>query len=129
MAWTNGSRLRLWRDTERGILAGVCAGIADYIGVEPVAVRVACIAGLFFFTLPTAAGYVLLAMVLRPKPATLYESREEETFWRGVNAAPSDTMQSLRRKFGDLEERLRHIEGQVASGDFELHRKFRDLGQ
>jgi len=30
----NGSRYRLYRDTEHGFLAGVCAGIADYLGVE-----------------------------------------------------------------------------------------------
>lgn len=129
MAWSNGSsdRLRLWRDTDRGIIAGVCAGIADYIGIEPVVVRVAAVVGMFFFTVPTVAAYVILAVVLRPKPPALYGSRDEETFWRGVNNAPADTLHGLRRKFRDLEDRLRHMEAQVTSGDFDLHRKFRDL--
>jgi phage shock protein C len=129
MAWSNniGDRLRLWRDTDRGVLAGVCAGIADYIGVEPIVLRVAAAVGAFFFTVPTVAAYVILAVVLRPKPPALYQSRDEETFWRGVNNAPADTLQGLRRKFRDLEDRLRHMETQVTSGDFDLHRKFRDL--
>ena len=34
----------LHRDTERGILGGVCAGIAKYLGVEPWIIRVGFIA-------------------------------------------------------------------------------------
>ena len=130
MTWTNSTqRFRLWRDRERGILAGVCAGIADYVGIEPIVVRIVAVLGLIFFFPPTVIGYVILALALPPKPPALYGSREEEAFWRSVNTAPADTFQSLRHKFRDLEDRLAHMETQVASGDFELHRKFRDLGR
>jgi phage shock protein C len=129
MAWTNGSstRHRLWRDTDRGIIAGVCAGIAGYIGVEPIVVRLVAVLGLVFFFPPTIVTYVILALVLRPKPPTLYASPDEEAFWRGVGTAPADTLHSLKRKFADLEARLGQMESQVASGDFDLHRRFRDL--
>ena len=131
MAWTNSSstRYRLWRDTDRGIMAGVCAGIAGYIGIEPIVIRLVAVLGLVFFFPPTIVAYVILALVLRPKPPALYASTDEEAFWRGVGTAPSDTLHSLKRKFADLEARLGQMEGQVASGDFELHRKFRDLGR
>ncbi len=130
MTWTNSTqRFRLWRDRERGIVAGVCAGIADYIGIEPIVVRIVAVLGLIFFFPVTVISYVILALALPPKPPSLYDSREEEAFWRSVNTAPSDTFQSLRHKFRDLEDRLAHMEAQVASGDFELHRKFRDLGR
>jgi len=130
MTWTNSTqRFRLWRDRERGIVAGVCAGIADYIGIEPIIVRIVAVLGLIFFFPPTVVGYVILALALPPKPPALYESREEEAFWRGVSTAPGDTFHSLKHKFRDLEDRLAHMEAQVASGDFELHRKFRDLGR
>jgi phage shock protein C len=131
MVWTNSSstRHRLWRDTDRGILAGVCAGLADFIGVEPIVVRLAAVLGLIFFFLPTVAAYVILAIVLRPKPPALYASPDEEAFWRGVGTAPADTLHSLKRKFADLEARLGRMESEVTSGDFDLHRKFRDLGR
>ncbi|HEV2549552.1 MAG TPA: envelope stress response membrane protein PspC [Stellaceae bacterium] len=128
MTWTNSTqRFRLWRDRERGIIAGVCAGIADYIGIEPIVVRIVAVLGLIFFFPVTVIGYVILTLALPPKPPSLYDSREEEAFWRSVNTAPTDTFQSLKHKFRDLEDRLAHMEAQVASGDFELHRKFRDL--
>jgi len=130
MPWTNSTlRYRLWRVPDRGLIAGVCAGIADYIGAEPIVVRIIAVAGLFFFFVPTVLAYVVLALVLRPKPTALYASPQEEAFWRGVNTAPADTFDGLKRKFRDLEERLGQMETQVASGDFELHRKFRDLGR
>ena len=131
MVWTNSSRTRhrLWRDTDRGILAGVCAGIAGYIGVEPIVIRLVAVLGLVFFFPPTIVAYVILALVLRPKPPALYASPDEEAFWRGVGTAPADTLHSLKRKFADLEARLGQMEGQVVSGDLELHRKFRDLGR
>ena len=131
MVWINSSstRHRLWRNTDRGMLAGVCAGIADYIGVEPIVVRLAAVLSLIFFFPPTIAAYIILAVVLRPKPRSLYASADEEAFWRGVGTAPADTLHSLKRKFADLEARLGYMESQVTSGDFDLHRKFRDLGR
>src|SRR5271169_6218945 len=131
MTRTNSSstRYRLWRDRDRGIIAGVCAGIADYIGVEPIIVRLLAVLALFLFFPPTIAAYIILALVLRPKPPALYASPDEEAFWRGVGTAPADALHSLNRKFRDLEARLGQMESQVASGDFDLHRKFRDLGR
>jgi phage shock protein C len=131
MIWTNSSstRHRLWRDTDRGIVAGVCAGIADYIGVEPVVVRLAAVLGLIFFFPPKLATYIILAVALRPKPPALYANPDEEAFWRGVGTAPADTLHSLKRKFADLEARLGYMESQITSGDLELHRKFRDLSR
>jgi phage shock protein C len=129
MIWTGSDNPhRLYRNPERGLLAGVCAGTADYFGVRPMITRLATVLGLIFFFPPTLLAYVVLALALRPKPPMLYRSREEETFWRGVTNAPADTLDMLQRKFRVLEDRLHQIEGQITSGDFELHRKFRDLG-
>jgi hypothetical protein len=90
MVWTNSStRHRLWRDTDCGILADVCAGIADYTGGEPIVIQLVAVLG----------------------------------------TAPADTLHSLKCKFADLEARLGEMEGQVTSGDFDLHRRFRDLGR
>jgi phage shock protein C len=102
---------------------------SPYIGVEPIVVRLVAVLGLVFFFPPPIVVYVILALVLWPKPPTLYASADEEAFWRGVGTAPADTLHSLKRKFADLEARLGQMEGQVTSGDFDLHRRFRDLGR
>ena len=84
--WTHNSitRHRLWRATDRGMIAGVCAGIADYLGVEPIVMRLVAMLCLFVFFPPTIVTYVILAIVLRRKPPGLYSGPNEEAFRRGV---------------------------------------------
>ena len=123
----NDQRTQLYRDPAHAILAGVCAGIADYLGVERIAVRIAFVIALFLFFPPTAIAYVVLAIALPKRPAALYASREDEAFWRGIATAPDDTLHALGRRFTELETRLRAMERGVTSSEFDLHRKFRDL--
>ena len=125
--WTD-SRHHLYRDPENGILAGVCAGIAAYFGLERIIVRLAFVVALILFFPPTAIAYVVLAIALPRRPPGLYASREDEAFWRGVATAPEDAFSGLKRRFGDLERRLRDMERSVTSSEFDLRRKFRDLG-
>jgi phage shock protein C len=122
------SPYRLYRDTEHGRVAGVCAGIADYLGVRRKLVRIAAIVGLVFFFVPTFITYLALIFILPKKPPELYGSAEEEVFWRGVRTAPDDSLKALGRTFAELEERLARMETAVISADFDLHRKFRDIG-
>ena len=122
------SRARLYRDPEHAILAGVCAGIADYLGAERIVVRLAFVVALFLFIVPAALIYILLAIALPKRPPALYASEAEAAFWRGVTTAPEDTLAALRRRFGDLEARLQRMEREVTSGEADLRRKFRDLG-
>ncbi len=130
MAWTNSTqRFRLWRDRDRGIIAGVCAGIADYIGVEPIVVRLIAVPASSSSSCRRSSAYVVLALVLRPKPPALYASPRRGGVLARRQHRARRHLSSLKHKFRDLEERLGQMESQVASGDFELHRKFRDLGR
>ena len=122
------SRARLYRDPESGILAGVCAGIAEYFGTERIVVRLAFVLALFLFIVPAALLYILLAIALPKRPPALYASAAEAAFWRGVATAPDDALGELQRRFGNLEARLRAMEQEVTSGEADLRRKFRDLG-
>jgi phage shock protein C len=129
--WERYGRLhnpyRLYRDTERGRVAGVCAGIADYFGIDPTPVRVGCVVALFFFFVPVTVTYLVAAAILPAKPPSLYANREEEAFWRGVSTEPDRTLHGLGEKFASLKQRLEHMEAVMTSQDFELRRKFRDL--
>ena len=58
---------RLFRDANRAIIAGVCAGVAKYLGVDPLWVRAGAVASMLFFTFPTALAYVLAILLLRYK--------------------------------------------------------------
>ena len=116
---------RLFRDRENAMLAGVCAGIAEYFGLNRKGVRLVTALLMLF---PPFAGfvlvsYVILAIVLPVKPGGLYETAEQEEFWRGVSNAPSDVFGALSHRFRELNLRLERMEAFVTSKEFEIDRE------
>lgn len=118
---------RLYRDTENGMLAGVCAGIADYFGFNVRALRWLVFLACFFFMPVLLLFYVVAAFVLPIKPAGMYRSEVEESFWRTVRRDPHYACDDIRRKFRDLDARLQGMEQYVTSPRFDLDQQFRDL--
>ncbi len=118
---------RLYRNTKDGKIAGVCAGIADYVNIDAWIVRVGLIIGLIFFPPVFAVGYVVLWGVLKKRPPHLYENPEEEVFWRSVTTKPDQTLAGLKTKFRELDRQIVEMETYIASKEFDLHRQFRDL--
>ena len=118
---------RLSRSPNR-ILGGVCAGIANYFGWRVCLVRAAAVIALITFTPATIFTY-LAAWWFLPKGSGshLYETVEEERFWRNVSTRPRITLSELRHRFRGLEGRLADMERVVTSEEYQLRRKFRDL--
>lgn len=58
---------RLFRDANRAIISGVCAGVAKYFDIDPLWVRVGAVISMMFLTFPTALAYVLAILLLRYK--------------------------------------------------------------
>ena len=118
---------RLYRNPAAGKLFGVCAGLADFFGAEPFLVRAGVVVALIFFSAPVIIAYLLAALILPARPATLYRSPAEEEFWRAVATKPQVTLATVRNRFRDLERRLRNLESHVTSREFELGQAIRDL--
>jgi len=116
---------RLFRDKEHAMLAGVCAGIAEYFGLNRKGVRVATILVMLFppFFAFVVISYIVLAILLPVKPGDLYESNEQAEFWRGVSNAPSDVFGALSHRFRELSMRLEKMEAYVTSKEFEFDRE------
>ncbi|MCC3861672.1 envelope stress response membrane protein PspC [Pseudemcibacter aquimaris] len=118
---------KLYLDKQNAKISGVCAGIADYFGIDPMVVRIATvIIGLFGGGL-ILVGYILLAIFLDAKPVDMFESKREGEFWKGVRTEPSNTVRDVRHKFRDIERRLRAAEAHVTSPSYNLHREINDL--
>lgn len=118
---------RLYRNPQRGLLGGVCAGVAEYFGVQPALVRLAVLVGMLFFAPPLMIAYVIAVIALPIRPAELYRNPEEEAFWRTVSNKPDRTLAGLTQRFRDFEKRITGAEAYVASKEFELNRAIRDL--
>jgi phage shock protein C len=116
---------RLYRDREHAMVAGVCAGIAEYFGLNRKGVRLATVLLMLlppFFAF-VVITYVVLTIVLPVKPVDLYETKEQAEFWRGVTTAPSDVFGALSHRFRELNLRLERMEAHVTSREFEIDRE------
>ena len=118
---------RLYRDAENGILAGVCAGIADFFGFSVKATRWVVALGCLFAMPAIVICYVIAAFLLPRKPTGLYESEGDERFWRSVRRDPRTVCDDIRRKVRILDKRLQGMERYVTSPRFDLDQEFRDL--
>jgi phage shock protein C len=107
----SASRTKFYLDKPNGKWMGVCAGMADYTGVDVTWVRVGLIvltvAGGFPWTL---IAYLAVAWMAQPKPGGLYETPDEAKFWQGVRTNPKRSTAEVRSKFRDVDRRLADIE-------------------
>ena len=125
--WSNNP-IRLYRDTKRGRIAGVCAGLSTYFDINVKVIRVVSVLGCVFgFAIPILIAYVVMALLLKPMPDHMFRSEQEERFWRTVNVSPNLTVSELRSRFRSLDRRLADMEARVTSDEFHLRQKFRDL--
>jgi len=114
---------RLYRDKDNAMLAGVCAGLANYFGLNRKGLRlVTAVSTCFFFPFMVPA-YIILAIILPVKPKDLYKDESQEKFWRGVSMAPTDVFSNLSHRFRELDLRLQKMEAHVTSKEFEIDRE------
>ena len=116
----SASRTKFYLDKRNGKFMGVCAGIADYTGVDVTWVRV----GTALLTVATS-GWVLLAYfvtgwVANPQPIGLYDSAEDAKFWQGVRTNPRRSTAEVRSAFRDIDRRLADIEMMYTSRNSRL---------
>ena len=76
------------RDSERGWLLGVCAGLAGRFGWDLTVVRLLAVISLLVATLPTALLYVVVG-VLTPTRRLTYYGAGEDRLWRGRRRGPT----------------------------------------
>lgn len=134
-AWSAGepgpgpNHHRLRRDMAHGKIAGVCAGLADYFDLNVKIIRVGWIlAAIFVFPVPIIAyGVAAILMKTRRETAPLYESQEDERFWRSFSVRPKATYGELKHRFRALDARIAGMEQAVTSNEYALRREFKDL--
>lgn len=73
---------RFYRDTERGVILGVCAGIADFFDWPVWLTRVATLALGWIFTVPVVVAYLVAAALLPERPLRYYGDGDERTVWQ-----------------------------------------------
>jgi len=134
MTLSNQTSRNLYRDPQRGKIAGICAGLADYFGVETWIVRLLAITGLIFAGFITFTAYIAAWFLLDKKPVTLFGEQEGEfsdlrmkaRSWQ-AGVTPHQALGRIAQELDALEPRVQRIEKLVTSKEFTLQREFSKL--
>lgn len=107
----SASRTKFYLDKQNAKWSGVCAGIADYTGIDVMWVRIGTIILTLAGGFPwTVIAYFLIAWMAQKKPIGLYQTPEDAKFWQGVRSNPKRSTSEVRSKFRDIDRRLADIE-------------------
>lgn len=122
------SRTKFYLDKRNGKIMGVCAGIADYTGLDVTLVRILFVLGIFVAAFPVIPLYFIMGFVAHDRPRELaLADPEEQRFWQGVRASPSRTARDIHSRFRDLDRRLADIEHYVTTENRSLAREIEQL--
>ena len=121
-------RTKFYLDKDNAKWLGVCAGIADYTGIDVTIIRIGMVVGSVVGSGALIIVYLAAAFLAPPKPRELnYETEEEAKFWQRVRAAPGRSVRDVRSKFRDIERRLADVETYVTSSNSSLSREIEKL--
>ena len=147
-SYSESSGHRLYRDADRAVLGGVCAGLAGHFGLNLKVTRFLAIIA-FFMAMPFAVFAYLAAVCLIPAESRGDYERVVETryCWRRRRARRDSghrkdqradsleatdrkarpTVKDVRERYRSLDKRLAELEKQVTSPRFQLEQEFRKL--
>ena len=116
------ARTQFYLDKQNAKFKGVCAGVADYTGIDVLWVRVAAV--LLTVTGPgmpwLIVAYFVIAWMAHTKPADLYNDANDAKFWQGVRSNPKRSSAEVRSKLRDVDRRLADMETHFTSRNTQL---------
>ena len=144
----------LRRDVREGKIAGVCAGVADYFGIELWLVRIFAIIALIFAPPPTFIAYCAAWFILGSKINNVYSNGKvyksaddvlkqrseyatsddadlrqmqiKQTVWQ-AGETPKQAIADIKYQFNKIQQRVVTIETHVTSPKFTLEREINRL--
>ena len=122
------SHTSFYRDKRNGKVMGVCAGIADYTGLDVNLVRFMVLGAVFMSGGSVLPLYFIAGFIANDKPRELVsETVEDQRFWQGVRASPTRTARDIRSRMRDIDRRLADIESYVTTENRSLAKEIEQL--
>lgn len=111
---------KLYRNRRKGVIGGVCAGLADHLDIDVTLVRFMAVVALFLTLQVAFIVYWVAYFVLHDDPETLtndkghLKSRFRNSYERKA------IFNSVHDRFTRVEKRIRKLEAYVTSPRFKL---------
>jgi phage shock protein C len=120
------SQRQFRRNSDRAMLGGVCAGFADYFGLNLRITRILTAVG--FLAMPmTILAYIAIVFLIPAGSSNGRASKVDADFRRGLRSSPSQTMSDVRGRFQSLDRRLARLEKHVTSSRYQLDKELSEL--
>lgn len=144
-------KMELYRSRKRAKIAGVCAGVADYFGIETWLVRILVVSGVLFGMPFIVLAYIAAWFILDKAPQNKRQSAKNNSvsphesnevsgerdvtnesikvkgkIWQ-AGEPPKQALYDINRKFQALENKLQHMEQHVTSAEFTVSREINKL--
>ncbi len=120
-------RRKFFRNRDRAMVAGVCAGLADYFGFNLRMTRILAFISLLMATPVTLCAYFGTVFLVPAAPRSSREAPYDAEFRQAVRSAPRQTLSDVRRRYQSLDGRLARLERYVTSPRFNLDQEFNKL--
>jgi phage shock protein C len=120
---TYETRRPLYR-SRRGIIFGVCRGLAEYMNVSVFWTRVVALALLLLSGLwPILGLYILGAVLMKPEPVVPLENDQDREFYNSYTSSRTMALQRLKGAFDHLDRRVQRMENVVTSREYDWERR------
>ncbi|GAB6262204.1 envelope stress response membrane protein PspC [Photobacterium sp. CCB-ST2H9] len=123
----------LYRDPKNGKLGGVCAGVAEYFGMEAWVVRILTVSAFLLLGFFVILAYVAACLFLDKMPEERQMQQnayKEHTLkqkpWQS-GQPPSQVLDNLETEMDGMESKLREMEAYVTSSAFNVEKAFKQL--
>ncbi|MDM8553907.1 envelope stress response membrane protein PspC [Desulfococcaceae bacterium HSG7] len=107
-----------------GFILGVCKGIAEFYDFALFWIRAVFVV-LFIFTgfWPICVIYFVAALLMKPKPVIPLETEDDREFYDSYTHSRKAAANRLKRRYDNLERRIRRMEDRVTSQEFDFDQK------
>jgi phage shock protein C len=122
--YSRTSRRGFYR-SRKGVILGVCRGVADYFDFSVFWIRAIAVI-LFICTgfWPIVGVYILAALLMKSDPARSGGRKSKPGSGGRHHCTENDTADRLRQKWKRLEKRIRNMEDKVTSREFDWNSRF-----
>jgi phage shock protein C len=122
------SRTRFYRNKRAGKINGICAGIADYTGLDVTLVRIGLILAIVLGAGALLPVYFIAGWIADDQPREIAaDDKDERKFWQGVRASPGQSARDIRGRMREIDRRLAEIEQYVTTENRSLAREIEQL--
>ncbi len=110
--------------SRKGVVLGVCRGIAEYFDFSVFWTRAIVLIVLFFSGFwPIMALYFIAALLMKPEPVIPIESDDQQEFYNSYMYSRKGAIDRLKRRYENLERRIQRMEHTVTAKDFDWDRR------